>query len=338
MAKRDWTESELNFIKDNCKVFPLDELAFLLARSRSSTNNKMRALGLYSNRLWSQDEIDFLTVNFNFLWVKDIAEYLNRPEPAIHHKAQRLGLSHGRWWTTEEISLLKSLYGHSHKKEIAFELGRSESSVACMAIKLGIAKKFGYPPERFCVDCGKKLVNKYMMPERCSSCAKKHRSGSDHPMWNGGVTKLYKLIQRSLWKFWKLPILKRDNFTCQECGYKGKALEVHHERRLVEIRDSILKSNQHLSIDIWEEKVELSRLIVEDHTLQDGVTLCGYCHKLRHTPKPGELLGSPNGNAEDNQQPSPPKLEVIVGGKVQRLTGEESATDNPDTSARHAYA
>ena len=47
--------------------------------------------------------------------------------------------------------------------------------------------------------------------------------------------------------------------------------------------------------------------------------------------KSGELLGNLNATAHGNQQPSPLNT-MKVGGKVQRLTGED-VTDKPDTSA-----
>jgi hypothetical protein len=46
-------------------------------------------------------------------------------------------------------------------------------------------------------------------------------------------------------------------------------------------------------------------------------------------------LGTPNVKDEGDQQPSSLKLMLIVGEKVQRLTGKDSASNNPDTSARH---
>jgi len=47
----------------------------------------------------------------------------------------------------------------------------------------------------------------------------------------------------------------------------------------------------------------------------------------------GELLGYPIVKNEDNQQPSQVNVVDIVTWKVQRLTGEEPQTNNPDTSA-----
>lgn len=61
------------------------------------------------------------------------------------------------------------------------------------------------------------------------------------------------------------------------------------------------------------------------------------CHTSIHFPeKLGELLGTPNGNAEGNQQPSRGKVVQLVPRKVQRLTAEDTTTDKADTSARHA--
>lgn len=56
-----------------------------------------------------------------------------------------------------------------------------------------------------------------------------------------------------------------------------------------------------------------------------------------HFEKRGELLETPNSlsRAMDNQQPSQSNVKNIVDWKVQRLIGEESQTNKPNTSAPH---
>ena len=48
----------------------------------------------------------------------------------------------------------------------------------------------------------------------------------------------------------------------------------------------------------------------------------------------GELLGHPNEKDEGNQQPSRQNVLKLVRRKVQRPTGEDAQTNNPDTSAQ----
>jgi len=284
---------------------------------------------------WNKKELSFIEDNFGKVSSYEIAVALGRTESSVLNKARRLRLIHDRWWTEEEDAYLKENYGKISKKQIAANLKRTISAVSSRAIKIGVARVFTYPPEKFCCDCGGKIANKYVEVARCRSCQYKHNAGENHFWWNGGVTPLYRMVQRDLWKVWRFPVLERDKFECQVCGYHGKDLEVHHKRRYVEIRDYVLGQNPHLSIKVFSERAELAKKIIKEHNMSDGVTLCKECHRKIHTEKSGELLETPNGNAEGNQQPSPPKLKVIVGGTVQRLTGEESATDNPDTSAGH---
>jgi len=80
--------------------------------------------------------------------------------------------------------------------------------------------------------------------------------------------------------------------------------------------------------------------------LSNLITVCRSCHSsikgkeaewqeffMRLVCKSGELLGSPNVEDEGYQQPSQSNVRSIVDWKVQRLTGEDSQTDTPDTSA-----
>lgn len=75
-----------------------------------------------------------------------------------------------------------------------------------------------------CVDCGKLIMRKSV---RCRSCA---NVGSFSPAWNGGSSFEPYGIEFNL----KLreEIRKRDNYTCQECGYNqkylAKKMSIHH--------------------------------------------------------------------------------------------------------------
>lgn len=52
--------------------------------------------------------------------------------------------------------------------------------------------------------------------------------GEKHPRWEGGISReTNRRIQRGIWKRIKKLALKRDNFTCQNCGSKNN-LQVHH--------------------------------------------------------------------------------------------------------------
>lgn len=62
-------------------------------------------------------------------------------------------------------------------------------------------------------------------------------------------------------------------------------------------------------------------------------TVPGEDYFTRIIRKSGELLETPNGKAEGNQQPSQSNVVKIVDWKVQRLMGEETTTNKPDTSA-----
>jgi len=319
MNRRNWTTEEERYLEENACAMLLDDIAHALDRSRSSINNKMRQMHIYTSRFWTKEQEEFLRSNYGEMETADVAKQLGMSGSSVYHKAQRMGLKHSRWWTEDESDFLVWNYSHQPNNLIAFVLGRTVQNIQGQAQRINITRKNFYPEDRYCVDCGIKLANKYMGPERCAKCAAKNRRGENHPMWQGGVSTLYKIIQRNLWKQWKRPILERDGFKCQWCG-QVKNLEVHHLRRLVIIRDDVMKANNHLSVDSYDDRAELARLIVEVHTLEDGITLCYSCHKSCHIEKPGELRETPNATGEGNPQPSRPNVISMVGRKVQRLT------------------
>jgi len=68
---------------------------------------------------------------------------------------------------------------------------------------------------------------------------------------------------------WRKAIFKRDNYTCQDCGNKGKTLHSHHIKPYIK-----------------HEKLRLS--------LDNGKTVCVDCHKKYH--QKGDIGGEDQNN------------------------------------------
>ncbi|MBU0906686.1 MAG: hypothetical protein KKE05_00855, partial [Nanoarchaeota archaeon] len=235
----------------------------------------------------------------------------------------------------DDIDYLRKYYPNKKVPliQIAEHLGATIPALKTMAQRNGIFRKY-HVKAAYCLDCGQP-INKFYHTERCLTCSNKHRSGENSSAWRGGISKLTDMIRRALYPVWTYPVMERDNFTCQHCGnYRDN--HVHHLKPLKQIMDKVILENPKLSLDDSDDKIRITSMVIAHHTLKDGITVCKLCHiSIHYSEKPGELLGYPE---KDNQQPSPPKLKIIVGGKVQRLTGEDSVTDKPDTSARHSVS
>ena len=239
-------------------------------------------------------------------------------------------------WTDNELQLLKENYGKEPVIVTANRVNKTKQSLQHKAHRLGLTT-LKVAKWRYCIDCGIKLsrsaCNAKQPVLRCVPCFKKFNQGENHANWNGGVSGLRQLVHAYLYPSWITWVMKRDEYLCQNCGTHEK-LQVHHIRPYIEIRDLMLCSNQHLSVESFADRSKLARLIVKEHQLGDGITLCIKCHKLIHLDKKrGELLETPNGQAEDNQQPSGGNVLYFVPPKVQRLIGEDGQSNKPDTSA-----
>lgn len=87
--------------------------------------------------------------------------------------------------------------------------------------------------------------------------------------------------RRALYTVWVRPIMERDNFTCTQCGSK-KELQVHHIKRyndivnIIEERlDTSFVDRTQLNYPQFHEAV---KLIVDEHKIEDGITVCKECH------------------------------------------------------------
>jgi hypothetical protein len=99
--------------------------------------------------------------------------------------------------------------------------------------------------------------------------------GSKHRSWKGGITGWRKLSRERINHYFVYPIMKRDNFKCQECGSVVK-LVVHHLRRFASIVGLVRTKIPETDIE------NFINAIVQEHKLEDGVTWCKKCHDNYH--------------------------------------------------------
>lgn len=310
--KRKWTVNQVNYLKGNYKIFGPEICANYLNRSTGSVKHQAVRLGLSNvRRVFTELEIKYIKKHYKDKGPIIISKDLGVKRDSVCGVARRFGLKM-KLSARGEISRQK-LMGHKVSKQTRDKIGKANSK-----------------PQNYCIDCGKEIGHR---PTRCNTCSLQSRGGEGHMWWNGGVTSLYQLVAAKLYPAWKYPILCRDHFTCQRCG-RHDPLEVHHLRLFTEIREIVMKQYPELSLKNYEERIKLAQLIVLEHKLEDGITLCYDCHKLCHFEKRDELLETPE---KDNQQPSLSNVVSLVDRKVQRLTLKDTQTNNRDTSVPTTY-
>jgi len=89
-------------------------------------------------------------------------------------------------------------------------------------------------------------------------CSRHDLKGVFSPRWKGGITPENVKIRRSPeYSWWREAVFKRDNYTCRRCGAHGVTFHAHHLNPF--------------------SKYEYIRF-----DLDNGVTLCKYCHTTLH--------------------------------------------------------
>jgi len=87
---------------------------------------------------------------------------------------------------------------------------------------------------------------------------KGYRSGELNNKWKGGITPINEKIRKSEeYREWRIAVYRKDYFTCQECGEKGKNLHAHHIKKFYKFPE--LRFN-----------------------IDNGITLCEDCHRIKH--------------------------------------------------------
>lgn len=101
--------------------------------------------------------------------------------------------------------------------------------------------------------------------------------------WKGGTSTINSLVRANtrLYTDWIFPILKEQNYTCQNCD-KQKNLEVHHNKETMsQILQKFVNKTREYTFD---EKREIMNEVIDYHINNkvDGQVLCRECHKKLH--------------------------------------------------------
>ena len=94
-TKKNWTQDEIDFLKENYDILTQEEISSILNRTIKSIQKKMSYLGIKKyirNDNWSQDEINFLKENYSNVSNEELMNILNRTDRAIRAKAVSLNL------------------------------------------------------------------------------------------------------------------------------------------------------------------------------------------------------------------------------------------------------
>lgn len=321
----DWTEDEINILKENYKLLRSGKLASILNRSINAIHQKANELCLRKQFKWTWEELDILKNNFilktkeellillplhNFCGIKQKARRLGFKKVKDNSRKERTqelinnGLSDKKIgsimncsantikryrqdhlkqfkrkkyviWAEEEIVVLKQHYSYLPYKELQKLLpNRSIRRICEMGRELGIKRpnpKFLWKQEEIDLlvkEYPNKLAQelKFLFPTRTAIQIKNKAKTLKlvktpevflKSLGEGGVKAL---LEGKLGNTWRSKILRRDNFTCAECGLtdqSGCALHAHH---IVPRRDPNC----------------------EKYKIRNGICLCKGCHNKIH--------------------------------------------------------
>jgi G:T-mismatch repair DNA endonuclease (very short patch repair protein) len=135
-----WSDEEVETLKENYQILPINEISALLNRTEYSIYIKANKLNLSKGCEWTNKELEILRRVYSTKPWEYILSKINRDKEAICIKANRLGLhKNDVMWTDENLSsLLFLFYEGLYYKEIAEILDRTDLSVGdkCRNIKL----------------------------------------------------------------------------------------------------------------------------------------------------------------------------------------------------------
>lgn len=103
MSKQNWSNAEIQILKDNYNNLPITDISFKINRSIKAIQLKASRLHLTKNDILTQKELDFLINNYKNKSNKEIAKYLNKNIKAVRIQLKLLGLERHIKWDTNKF-------------------------------------------------------------------------------------------------------------------------------------------------------------------------------------------------------------------------------------------
>lgn len=140
---RNYTNEDLDFIKNNYQNMTVKQIAAQLNKTNSSIHNAIQKLGLkkQEHKPWTKADSDFLIQNYMSMSVKNIADKLGRTCASVNTQLARLNLSVHKTWTKQEIDFLKNNFDKKTHRELGEILQRTEQAVKAKCFDLNLYKK-----------------------------------------------------------------------------------------------------------------------------------------------------------------------------------------------------
>ena len=139
---RNYTEEEIQYIKNNFANMTIKQIANNLNKKENSVYNVVRKLGLIKqeHNKWTDEEIIFLKANYVHMTSEEISHYIKHSIDAINTMRDRLNLVRNKNWSNTEIQFLKGNFESTLFSELSKVLGRTESAIRAKCFELNLFK------------------------------------------------------------------------------------------------------------------------------------------------------------------------------------------------------
>ena len=118
----------------------------------------------------------------------------------------------------------KRKISEAQKGERNHNYGKHHSEESKLRISKACKGRIGYWT-------GKNHTESYK--KKMSETCKGKRLGENNNAWKGGITSFIMQIRNTLeCRQWRSDVFTCDDFTCQECGVKGRNLNTHHIKNI----------------------------------------------------------------------------------------------------------